>query len=334
MTRLTLFALGAGAAALVTVAATVVASARSTNVTTNADQAVDPAVVGIRHDTTAAQFLVTIGGKPFTSYRYGKEFPDKPVFYPVFAPNGARVNREYPMVQKVEGETADHPHHESMFFAYDEVNGTNFWNPQTGGRRIVHKSARAAAAALVVQLAWTNKNGGVELEETKRVTFGGSRDEFWMDHDITLTAAQGPVTMGDTKEGAFAIRLNDTLKEAGGSGRYLNAEGLETAANTWGKTSTWMAIRGTIKDLAGTRGVTVAIFAHPATVNFPPYWHARDYGLFSANPFARRGFDPQAPARITRLEKGENVRVRFRMAVYDGQVSKERLDKDYAAAAK
>jgi hypothetical protein len=167
------------------------------------------------------------------------------------------------------------------------------------------------------------------LDETKRVTFGGDSDAFWLDHQSTLRAPNVAVSMGDTKEGAFGLRLNDTLKEAGGSGRYLNAEGLETAANVWGKTSPWVAIRGSVKDTAGAQDVTVAIFAHPSALNHPPYWHARDYGLFAVNPFARRGYDPAAPERITRLAVGEQVNVRFRLTVYAGKVDKARLDRDY-----
>jgi hypothetical protein len=99
----------------------------------------------------------------------------------------------------------------------------------------------------------------------------------------------------------------------------------------WGKTSSWVAIRGVVKDQQGEKPVTVAIFAHPAGLNSPPYWHARAYGLFAANPFARKGYDPTAPERITKLGVGESLRVRFRLAVYSGQVDKARLDRDFAS---
>lgn len=299
-----------------------------------ADQSSRGPAVEIRHDAAVKQYAVTIDGKAFTSYRYGPEFPNKPVFYPVMSPNGARVNREYPMVPKVPGESADHPHHESMFFTYDMVNGTNFWNSEKTGRRIEARETRVDGRTLVSLLSWKDKDGNVVLDETKRVTFGGGADVFWMDHDITLTAGAVDVKMGDTKEGAFAIRLNDTLKEAGGSGRFINAAGLETAANVWGKTSAWNAIRGAVKEPAGEKDVTVAIYAHPSGLNFPPYWHSRDYGLFSANPFGRKGYDPAAPERITTLAKGESLRVRFRVAVYSAKVDKTRLDQEFAAFSK
>ncbi|MCC7009714.1 MAG: PmoA family protein [Acidobacteria bacterium] len=292
-----------------------------------------PPGIEISPDAARQQVAIAIDGKPFTTYRYGPAFPDKPVFYPVLGPNGARVNREFPMVKDVPGESNDHPHHQSLFFTYDEVNGTNFWNPEPTGRRIVHRDLRVEGSTLTAVLEWRDNGGGLVFEETKRVTFGGARDVFWMDHDITLRAPDVAVTMGDTKEGAFGLRLNDTLKEAGGTGRYIDAEGRETAANVWGKTSRWVAIRGTVRDQAGSHDVTVAIFAHPSTINAPPYWHARDYGLFAMNPFSRNGYDPSQPKRITTVAKGGAIHVRARLAVYAGQVDKARLDRDAASAA-
>jgi Family of unknown function (DUF6807) len=287
----------------------------------------------IRHDADKHQYSVSIAGKPFTTYCYGEDFLDKPIFYPVLSPNGARVNREYPMVEHVPGESSDHPHHQSLFFTYDEVNGTNFWNPERTGRRIQQRSAKVEGPALVAVLDWKDKDGNLVLEETKRATFGGESDVFWLDHDSVLKATKVAVSMGDTKEGAFGLRLNDTLKELGGSGRYINAEGLETTAKVWGKTSPWVAIRGAVKGPDGSKDVTVAIFAHPKSLNSPPYWHARDYGLFAVNPFARKGYDPAAPERITKLAIGDSIHVRFRLVVYARIVDKARLDRDFAAFA-
>ena len=89
-----------------------------------------------------------------------------------------------------------------------------------------------------------------------------------------------------------------------------------------------------MKDAGGAKDVTVAIFAHPSGLNFPPYWHARDYGLFAVNPFGRKGYDPKAPERTMNLAAGQSVHLRFRLSVYAGKVAKTRLDQDYSSAAK
>ncbi len=295
-----------------------------------------PLVVAIRHDVAARQYVVTLGGKHFTNYAYGDAFYHKPAFYPVMSPNGVRVNREYPMVAGLPGESADHPHHQSLTFTYDETNGNNFWAAGGGtGPRIQQTAARVEGQTLVSDLLWKGGDGQVVFEETKRVTFGGDTDIYWMDHDITLRAPRVAVKMGDTKEGAFGLRLNDALKEQkGGSGRYINAAGLEGEANVWGKPSPWVAIRGAVTDASGPKDVTVAIFAHPKGHNSPPYWHARAYGLFAVNPFGRRGYDPTQPERITEVAVGQSLSMRFRVAVYSQKVDKARLDSDYASFSK
>ena len=56
-----------------------------------------------------------------------------------------------------------------------------------------------------------------------------------IDFHITLTAADD-VTFGDTKEGAFAIRLADKFTAKQG-GTMSNAEGQTSMANVWGKRS-------------------------------------------------------------------------------------------------
>ncbi len=289
--------------------------------------------VVIRHQAPAKQYVVTIGGKHFTNYAYGEAFYHKPAFYPVMSPNGVRVNREYPMVAGIPGESADHPHHTSLAFTYDETNGNNFWAASGGkGPRIEQTAARIEGSTLISDLLWKGGDGQVVFEETKRVTFGGDATVYWMDHDITLHAPRVAVKMGDTKEGAFAFRVNDMLKEQkGGTGRYINASGAETEANVWGKASPWVALRGTVTDAGGPKDVTISILAHPKGLNSPPYWHARAYGLFAVNPFGRRGYDPKAPERVTEVAVGQRLNMRFRVAVYAGKVDKARLDQDYAS---
>lgn len=299
-----------------------------------AEGAGSPAVE-IKRAGEANQWDVTIGGKPFTSYVFNDQlFFDKPVFWPVLSPSGATLNRNFPMVKGVKGEALDHPHHQALWFNYGSVNGIDFWNIQKGGRRIRHKAAEIDGAVLKTTLEWIDKAGTVLLEEQKNVTFGGGDGVFWMDHDIVLTAKSETV-IGDSKEGAFAIRVARGLEEIkNGTGRYLNAEGLETSKEVWGKTSPWVALRGTAPGAAGETPVTLAIFSHPSTVNHPPYWHARDYGLFAANPFGRKSYDKAAEPREIKLAPGESVHARFRFLAYEGTPEKARLDADYADFSK
>ena len=49
--------------------------------------------VQIRPDAAKKQYAVSIGGKPFTTYIYGEEYPDKPFFYPCEPEWGAGQSR-------------------------------------------------------------------------------------------------------------------------------------------------------------------------------------------------------------------------------------------------
>jgi Family of unknown function (DUF6807) len=271
---------------------------------------------------------VWIGGDLFTSYRYGGEFTRKPVFYPVIAPNGVMVNRELPQVRPEVAEEQDHPHHESLFMGYGDVDSYDFWS-NLNGEKIEHRAVLNKKSGdqglLEILLDWNEPGGLTLIREIRRIVFGGSENCRWMDHDITLNAGKQSRVFMDTKEGLFAIRLADELKESDGTGRYINAYGWETAENVWGKRCPWVAIRGTVKG----SDVTVAIFDHPSTENFPSYWHARDYGLFSVNPFGRKDFVKGSTPLGKKLDANDSFHFRYRLLVYSGQVSKDRLDQDY-----
>jgi hypothetical protein len=271
---------------------------------------------------------VFVGGSFFTSYCYGPEFSRKPVFYPIRMPSGKMVNRGYPMLTDVPGEAHDHPHHESLSFTYGDVNGLDFWSNNSAVKIVHDKFFRLKGGKtgfLEARLDWVTSENQLLLQEIKKVSFGGTSDSRWMDHEMTLTAAGSPVVFGDTKEGAFALRVAAGLKEKGGTGRYINAYGWETAAEVWGKRAPWVAIRGTV----GDEEVTVAIFDHPTTVNYPSFWHARDYGLFSANSLGRKDYIGSDDAVTRTLEPGESYHFRYRVVVYQGIASKKRLDDDY-----
>ena len=72
-----------------------------------------------------------------------------------------------------------------------------------------------------------------------------------------------------------------------------NADGLTGMAKAWGRRSAWVDYSGEVNG----ENVGVAIFDHPANPNYPTYWHVRDYGLFSLNPFGQNSFDPAAAVR-------------------------------------
>jgi len=302
---------------------------------------------------------VMVGGKHVTSYLYGGEpykivkgadrrdggFLTKPVLFPVRSPSGVVVTRGYPLVD-VETERKDHPHHVGVFFTYDKINEDGFWATTTAGTsQIKHVKVTEMAPGpdegkLSIVSHWIGKDGKVLLEEKRDMVFRPGQDEYVIDFFIQLTAQDTKVIFGDTKEGMFAIRVADWLREPEGSkypctGKYFSSEGAETAKSIWGKRARWVCLQGE-KD---GKVIGVAIFNHPLSVNYPPFWHARAYGLFACNPLGQgffqksRGVKIAEPFHLT-LEPGQTAHFGFRLFVYDGTRSKEQLQERFKDFAK
>lgn len=301
---------------------------------------------------------VIVGRELVTTYLYSPELT-KPVLVPVRTPSGIQVTRRWPLTE-LEGGSMDHLHHIGLFFCVDKVNGTNFWNyyRNPGGKepKIKHVKFEKIAAGdgrgqLQTVSHWIDKNEQFVLEEKRSMTFiaGESKGEYAIDFDIDLTAQVEKVVFEDIEEGVLAVRLSDYLREGkrsivlqasekppkedvSGTGRYFSSSGDETAKNIWGKRHRWVAVQG----VKAGKVVGLAILNHPASINYPTYWHVRDYGLMSANPLGQGDFqrqskykkNPPIPLKLT-LEKGRTVHFRFLVIVYEGARTKEQIEERF-----
>jgi len=265
------------------------------------------------------QIAVEVNGKLFTTFYYGGS-SGKPYLAPLRSASGKIVTRHYPM-EEIPGESRDHVHHTGLWFSYDDVNGTKFWEndpsytkPQIG--RIVVRNAELKegdrSGKLAATMEWREHGGKTLLVEDRNMIFYSDPKLRTIDFDITLTASED-LTFGDTKEGAFAIRLADSFTEKKG-GRMVDADGRATMANIWGKRSNWVDYTAEVE---GER-LGVAIFDHPGNPRHPTYWHARDYGLFALNPFGRNAFDPSQEESHWKLPAGQKLHFQWRVVIHPG----------------
>ncbi len=304
---------------------------------------------------------VLVSGELFTSYVYGDDMP-KPVLVPVRTPSGIEVNRRHPLV-KTEGASSDHEHHVGIFFAVDQVNDVNYWKNTSVPPQIRHVETTQMAAddgkgTLSTICHWIDDKQQIVLEEKRSMTFlaGGHENEYAIDFSIDLTAKNTQVVFEDIEEGMFAIRVSDYLRETdasvalkegqplppeslAGTGRYFSSNGDETAKNIWGKRARWVALQGVREG----KVVGVAIFNHPESVNYPTYWHVRNYGLFSANPLGQADFQKGQPKQYRKnkiiplrltLERGETAHFRFLVIVYEGIRTQQQMEKRFREFAK
>ena len=279
---------------------------------------------------------VMIGGKLFTSYLYGSNLA-KPALFPVNSPSGIMMCRGYPLAP-LPGDSNDHLHHTGIFFGYGDVDGNDFWRTSTSTVRHIRVADIAGGdgqGELATIMYWVDKHGQTLLEEKRDMTFYAAEDEYAVDFSIDLTATDKKIVFGDTKEGMFAIRVADWMRENAsgkykGSGRYVNSEGQETEKNIWGKRAQWVCLQG---DKDGKK-IGVAIFNHPESVNYPTYWMVRAYGLFSADPLGQEEFQKklkmQNPQRLgLTLQPGETAHFRFLIIIYEGTRTKEQLERRF-----
>jgi hypothetical protein len=259
---------------------------------------------------------VSVDGKPFTVFHYGGA-NNKPFLAPLRSASGKIVTRGFPM-ENIPGESRDHLHHTGLWFSYDDVNGVKFWeNDPTYtkpniGRIVVTQANGNESGTLTATMEWRDPKDKVLLVENRDMIFHGDPKLRIIDFHITLTAAQD-VTIGDTKEGAFAIRLHDNFTEKNG-GKMVDADGRTGMVNVWGKRSNWVDYTAEV----GGERLGVAIFDNPKNPHSPTYWHARDYGLFSLNPFGQNAFDESAAENKTKLATGQKLTFRWRVLIHPG----------------
>lgn len=271
---------------------------------------------------------VTIDGKPFTIFNYGQD-ANKPFLAPVRSASGKIVTRGFPM-ENLPGESRDHLHHRGLWFSYDDVNGVKFWENDpsyTKGNigKIVVRDARWNDGTLNATIDWNDSKGKTLLVEDRDMVFSGDDKLRAIDFRIALTAADD-VTLGDTKEGAFAIRLVEAFTERKGM-RMTDADGRATMKAIWGQRSNWVDYAA---DVDGEK-LGVAIFDHPSNPRHPTYWHARDYGLFALNPFGRSAFDPKQEESLWKLPKGQKIEFRWRVLIHPGDANVADFYKSYSS---
>jgi hypothetical protein len=295
---------------------------------------------------------VLVDGELFTSYLHAEGGAlRKPVLHPLRLPGGVELTRGHPPRP---GERTDHPHHVGVWLSYGHVDGLDFWNhsgavPPAAASKygtIVHRGidvARGGAGEgeLVVRADWLRPDGTAVLRERTWLRFGASGERRWIDRVTVLASAGGRVSLDDNKEGLFGLRLARELEHASArpgetvpgatlvpTGRYTSSEGVEGAA-VWGTRGRWVRLSGRVAGQA----VAVAILDHPENPGHPTHWHARDYGLFAANPLGQRPLSGGARSLGFALEPGASGRFAFRLVVARGELSREELEAEHARFA-
>ncbi len=297
---------------------------------------------------------VYFGDNLFTSYIYPDNIK-KSCLWPVVTSEGTEITRGYPL-KKAPGESFDHPHQVGIWMTYGDVNGIDYWGNSDSiavdqkyrygiirNHEIVAVQSDKGTGKLTARADWDG-GGRTQINEEMTFYFIDRGSIRIIDRISTLTARED-ILFKDNKEGMFAIRVSRelempsktpvTLTDSYGnptvikvidnelvSGDYLSSEG-KTGADVWGTRAKWMKLFGKYKD----EDVAVIIIDHKRNPGYPTYWHARGYGLFSANPLGQKEFSGGKEELNLSLKKGESTRFAFRTVICSGKITEDEINR-------
>lgn len=247
----------------------------------------------------------------------------KPYVYPLNAPNGLSVTEDGPK---------DHVHHRSLWVAHGKVNGVDVWSELEGHGYIQHKKFRRLEAGPVYayieeENVWTDAKGKPLLDEIRRMRFWNTPTREWLiDFEVELKASYGDVVLGDTKEaGILSVRVAPTIKVDAG-GELRNSWGGVNEEEVWGRRAEWCDYSGPL----GGEVYGIAVMNHPSNPRSPTYWHARNYGLMTANIFGLHHFiGSEKGLGDYPIRKGDKVVFRYRVYVHRGSASEAGVAEKY-----
>ena len=226
------------------------------------------------------------------------------------------------------------PHHRSLFFGLDFVNGGNYWQDSLERGQIISQGPsfardadgkykiNAVSAEMIDCCLWGRNNEDV-VEDNRRFRLKILDDRrYIIDAWITMKALTD-IKVEKTNHGLFGVRTSPDISQRGG-GFLVNAEGFEGQERTHGKPSRWVAFYGKRAKLREDIIEGIAVFCpskapHPKFENCP--WFVRDYGFCSPNPMDRLKQDDSFL-----LSKDEELKLRYRIVAFAGTPKDADLD--------
>ena len=247
---------------------------------------------------------VTIDGKYFTSYIFSSD-EKYPFFYPVNGPlSGGSVTSM---------RNGEYPHHSSLFFGCDMVNGGNYWQEGLDRGRIISVNAEILkeggdTVVITDECIWSRPGAISPVKDIRKIIITApSATLHQIDVEITMEMLMD-VHIRKTNHSLFSARMAADLSVKNG-GTMINAEGIKGEKDTFGKASPWI-------DFYGKRGDAIeglAILQHPSNPWYPSPWFTRDYGFISPTPM----YWP-ANGEETFMKKGETLQLNYRVLVHGG----------------
>lgn len=254
---------------------------------------------------------IYVGEVLFTRYKT-EDTQKYPYFYPVNGPQSGR---------SVTTESSEpYPHHASLFFGCDRVNGGNYWQESLSAGQIRSVSlevVKGDGQEVILEniCEWSKPGQEPVMRDKRRISITAPESVIRViDFEITLTPLTD-IHIERTNHALFAARMKPGLSVASG-GSLVNAQGDRGEAETFGKQVPWCDYYGEHEGV--TEGL--AIFQHPTNPLYPHPWFTRDYGFFSPTPM----YWPPNESHFEFAE-GESIFLKYRVIVHGGDTESARI---------
>lgn len=266
----------------------------------------------IAFDVRPGQVIARLGGRPLATYVYeDKEIP-RPYFKDIHAPGGIRVTRYHPPRDGVD--PTDHAQfHPGLWLAFGDLSGDDSWRNLAQVRHIEFVQAPSVfgkRGGFAVRNRYLGK-GRVICEEVCEYSFLVRPAGCLLLWDSTFQSNQDDFWFGDQEEMGLGVRLATPIAvKSKQDGRILDSEGRKNEKEVWGKLARWCDYSGWVE------GAFAGITIMPDPGNFRPcWWHVRDYGFMTANPFGQAAFRA-GPASKVQVKKGQSFHLSYGILIH------------------
>lgn len=263
------------------------------------------------------QIWVRWNNRPLTCYRAHRS-QKYPYLYPLSGPaSGLSLTDET---------TLPYPHHRSLLFGCDRVNGGNYWQEGYDRGQIFSSGPKvgkstSGSVEILDDCEWRRPGAPMPMRDRRKITISVPDERLrFIDWEIVWEAVEN-VHIEKTNHSLFSMRAALDITPKGG-GNLVNAEGGTGEKGTFGKKSAWCGFYGRRAGQAGGVVEGIAIMDHPKNPWSPCAWFTRDYGFASPTPFnfLEKGWD---------LAAGKSVTLRYRVVLHTGTPSETKLDEIY-----
>ena len=279
-----------------------------------------------------SKIVLRAAGKPLAQYAY-VSVPFKPYIDELRTPSGKNILRDAPW---------DHLHHHSLMYAI-RVNDCNFWeetNEDFGKqvtkqcRHVVPPTRRSPRVqrlrketisfgdAIESTIDWNAPQAKTLLKEQRHIRVGRGNDVTLIDWRSTFKSVEDTVLGGPGHYYGLGMRF---VEEMDKGGRFFDNTGKQEGEVTAGgerlTPCRWMAYTAKVEG----EPVTVAVFDHPSNPEPMTAFTMGDTG----QAFAYMSATMNMHRKQINLRAGQTFAVKYRVAVWDGEVSPETVEEQY-----